>query len=67
MWGPLLPRLTDSAHLVARRAWQVIVCMSEVSGEFLRKRVLEKAWPLLISSLETMAVSSANRTDSIYQ
>ena len=66
VWSPLLPRLSDHAHPVAREAWQVIGCMSEVAGDFLRKRVLEKVWPLLVHTLETMATSSL-RTDSLYK
>ena len=66
MWAPLLPRLSDHAHPVAREAWQVIGCMSEVAGDFLRKRVLEKVWPLLVRSLETMATSSV-KADSLYK
>lgn len=66
VWAPLLPRLTDSSPPVSRRAWQVIQCMCEVCGDFVRKRVLEKVWPLLISTLEQLAPTSAN-SDSLYK
>lgn len=66
VWAPLLPRLTDPAHPVARRAWQVVLCMCEVCGDFLRKRVLEKVFPLLVSRLERMALTSC-QGDSLYQ
>ena len=66
VWAPLLPRLTDPAHPVARRAWQVVLCTSCVCGDFVRKRVLEKVWPLLTSSLHSMALGSPN-AESLYQ
>lgn len=66
VWAPLLPRLTDHAHPVARRAWQVVQCVCEVSGDFVKKRILEKVWPVLLKSLESMATTSARAT-GLYQ
>ena len=66
MWPCLLPRLKDPAPPICRRAWQLLMCMCRVCGDFLRKRVVEKAWPLLVSSLQAAAVASAN-SDSLYR
>lgn len=66
VWPSLLPRLSDSSHPVVWRAWQVILCMCEVCGGFVRRRVLEKVWPLLVGTLQNLAEGSAN-SPSLYQ
>lgn len=42
------------------------MCMCEACGDFVRRRVLEKVWPVLMNHLETTAAASAN-SDTLYR
>ena len=66
MWPALLPRLDDSAHPVALRAWEVLMVMGDMSGEFLRKRAVKKVWPPLVKILESLASKSIH-SDKLYR
>ena len=66
VWPALLPRLDDPAHPVALRAWEVLMVMGDVSGEFLRKRVVKKVWPPLMRTLESLASRSV-LSDKLYR
>lgn len=58
MWPALLPRLDDPAHPVALKAWEVLMVMGDVCGDFLRRRVVAKVWPPLVRTLESLASQS---------
>ena len=66
VWPALLPRLDDPAHPVALKAWEVLMVMGDVCGDFLRRRVVAKVWPPLVRTLESLASQSV-LTDQFYR
>ena len=55
MWPPLLLRLGDPAPPVALRALEVLWELSDVCGDFVRRRVVKGVWPVIAQSLERLA------------
>ena len=59
VWPAFLCRLGDDDPLVATKALDVLLAMTKVCGDFLRRRVVQGVWPSLIRQLETLAKTSA--------
>jgi hypothetical protein len=54
LWAPLVKRFADVEPVVIIKALDVLSTMSEVSGDFIRKRVVIDVWPLLSGTLQKM-------------
>ncbi|KAL5484668.1 hypothetical protein EMCRGX_G021207 [Ephydatia muelleri] len=72
VWPAFLLRLADEDPLVGGRALDVLLVMTRVCGDFLRRRVVQGVWPSLVRQLETLAKTSAqsdklNRQTSAYK
>jgi hypothetical protein len=58
LWAPLVKRFADVEPVVIIKALDVLSTMSEVSGDFIRKRVVIDVWPLLSGTLQKMVETS---------
>lgn len=59
VWPAFLLRLVDEDPLVGGGALDVLLVMTRVCGDFLRRRVVQGVWPSLVQQLETLAKRSA--------
>ena len=66
MWAAFTHSLGDRSPPVALRAWQVLVVMSDVCRDFLRKRVVKGVWPTLVNTLQSLAPHSKG-SDAMYK
>ncbi|XP_065910601.1 TELO2-interacting protein 1 homolog isoform X1 [Dysidea avara] len=64
IWPAFTRRFVESNPLVVLKAIEVLVAMADVCRDFLRRRVSKEVWPLLMSKLEQLAVTSRTAGES---
>lgn len=67
MWPALSLRLSDGSVPVALRALEVLWDMTEVCGDFVRRRVVKGVWPVIAKSLTSLVAGSRNSDQRVYQ
>ncbi|TPP60264.1 hypothetical protein FGIG_03380, partial [Fasciola gigantica] len=66
IWSPLLARFRDRFAIVVEKAFQILVVLSNVAGDFLRSRARSDVIPSLLTFLRRGLSVSANASQSYH-